>query len=102
MDEFGKLHGVAGLAAEGHDGGGRELARLVIGGLEDRGAAHGGFGGGDYGEIQAGEAKENFPVWIVRDYIGGFSNRVVIRSAYMVDGALSSRLGDRGATEVES
>ena len=85
LDEFGELHRVAGLAAEGHDGGGGELARFVVGGLENRGAAHGGFGGGDYGEVEAGEAEEDFPGWVINEGIErGLEGGFVREGAYML------------------
>jgi hypothetical protein len=38
-----------------------ERSRLVIRGLEDGWAAHGGFGGGDDGEVFPGYAQKNLP-----------------------------------------
>ncbi len=38
-----------------------ELAGLVVGRLEDRGSAHGGFAGGDDCEVAACEAEKDFP-----------------------------------------
>lgn len=46
--------GVAGFAGEGHQGVAVEFAGLVVGGFEDGGSAHSGFGGGDDGEVFAG------------------------------------------------
>jgi hypothetical protein len=34
-----------------------QLTGLVVGGLEDGGASHGGFRGGDEGEILAGDTE---------------------------------------------
>jgi len=55
LDVLGELDGVAWLAGEGEERVLVEGARLVISGLEDRDATHGGFGGGDEGEVSAGE-----------------------------------------------
>jgi hypothetical protein len=38
-----------------------QLASLVVGRLENRGAAHGGFAGGDDCEVAACEAEKDFP-----------------------------------------
>lgn len=58
---LGELHRVAGLAGEGHEVVLVEDAGLVVAGFQDGGAAHRGFGGGDDGEVAAGEAEEDFP-----------------------------------------
>ena len=94
------MDGVACLAAEGHDGGGGELARLVVRGLEDRGAAHGGFGGGDYGEVTAGEAKEDFPRRVIRESVGELA-KFAVGAAYMVAGTITSRSNEAGEMEDE-
>ena len=44
---------VAGFTREGHEGVRVEFPRLVIGGFEDGGASHGGFGRSDEGEVLA-------------------------------------------------
>lgn len=62
LDVLRELDGVAWLAREGEEGVLVQLPGLVVGRLEDGGTAHGGFAGGDDGEIAAGEAKEDFPV----------------------------------------
>jgi hypothetical protein len=60
LDELGELHSVACLAAEGHDGGFVQLAGLVVAGFQDGGTTHGGFAGGDYGEVFACYSEEDF------------------------------------------
>lgn len=38
-----------------------QFTGLVIRGLEDSGASHGGFGGGDEGEVLPRDTKQNLP-----------------------------------------
>lgn len=60
LDELCELHRVASLSGECHQGVLVERAGFVVAGFEDGGTAHGGFGGGDDGEISTGEAEEDF------------------------------------------
>lgn len=57
LDELCKLDSVACFSGESEKRVLVQLPCLVIGGLEDRGASHGSFGGGNDGEVAASEAK---------------------------------------------
>lgn len=47
---------IAGFSREGHQRVCVEYSGLVVGRLEDGGATHGGFGGGDEGKVLAGDS----------------------------------------------
>jgi hypothetical protein len=48
---------VTSFARECHQGVLVQLAGLVVGGLKDSGASHGGFGSGDEGKVLAGDTQ---------------------------------------------
>ena len=65
LDVLGEVNRVASLAAVGHQGRLVKGARLVVAGLEDGGASHGRFGGGDDAEVLACDAEKNLPANMV-------------------------------------
>lgn len=57
LNIFGELHCITCLSRESHQRVLVQFAGLVIGGLEDGGASHGGFGSGDEGEVLSRDTK---------------------------------------------
>ena len=82
----GAFTGVAGLAGEGHEVVLVQRPRLVVGRLEDRGAAHGSLGGRDEGEVFAGDAQEDLP--------GGFVSGVGVERVLLLTYMFAVMSGD--------
>lgn len=61
------LTSVTRFSAERHHCVPVELSRLVVFGLDDRGASHYGLGRGHDDEVLTGDTQENLPVWTVSD-----------------------------------
>lgn len=62
LDVFGELNCVSGLSRVRHERVLVERSGLVVGGLEDRHAAHGGFGRRDQGKVLACDSEKDLPV----------------------------------------